>query len=96
MARLCTVKYESPKPSNFKKAFMHLTNYSLNKKNQKYKFEEGEDFKRTGSKRTFSFIMEYLSKEYDIDTKVLWEEIKDLTRMLLASIHPFLIFEFDC
>jgi hypothetical protein len=36
LARFCTSKYEAPAKSNFKKAFMHLTNYSVNK--------ESEDF----------------------------------------------------
>ena len=42
---------------------MHLTNYSLNKKNKDYKFDgDNEDFKNTGSKRTFSHIMNYFKK----------------------------------
>ena len=61
MARLCTKEYETPDPSNLKNAFMHLTNYSLNKKNKNYNFDgNNEDFKSTGSKRTFSHIMSYL------------------------------------
>ena len=31
LARFCTQKYQKPTPANFKKVFMHLTNYSLNK-----------------------------------------------------------------
>ena len=58
MARLCTNKYEKPQKSNLKNAFMHLTNYSLNKKNENYKFDgNNEEFKTTGSKRTFSATM---------------------------------------
>lgn len=39
---------------------MHLTNYSVNKKNENYNFNGSEDYKSTGSKRTFSHIMSYL------------------------------------
>ena len=31
LARFCTQKYKKPTKDNFKKVFMHLTNYSLNK-----------------------------------------------------------------
>lgn len=31
LARFCTAKYQKPEKSNFKKAYMHLTNYSVNK-----------------------------------------------------------------
>jgi len=31
LARFCTEEYQKPTKDNFKKAFMHLTNYSLNK-----------------------------------------------------------------
>jgi len=41
---------------------MHLTNYSLNKKNEEYEFSESGEL-NTGSKRTFSWVMDYLKKE---------------------------------
>ena len=31
LARFCTEKYQKPTKDNFKKVYMHLTNYSLNK-----------------------------------------------------------------
>jgi len=79
---------------------MHLTNYSLNKKNKEFEIEDfGEDSEleigTTGCKRTFSHVMDHFKKS-GIDTNRIWGEIKNLTRMLLASIQPFLIFEFDC
>jgi len=38
MARFCTEKYKLPTAENIKNEYMHLTNYSLNKKNDLYKF----------------------------------------------------------
>lgn len=31
LARFCTEPYEKPNKENFKRIYMHLTNYSLNK-----------------------------------------------------------------
>ena len=50
LARLCTVKYESPRSSNINNAFMHLTNYSLNKYSEDFLLTNAE---HTGSKRTY-------------------------------------------
>ncbi len=37
MARICTAKYETPKPTNFKNVCVHLTNSSQSKKFENYK-----------------------------------------------------------
>ena len=37
LARFCTEDYEKPTKENMNNAYMHLTNYSLNKMNYKYK-----------------------------------------------------------
>jgi hypothetical protein len=36
LARFCTSHYEAPTKANFKKAYMHLTNYSINKSSEDY------------------------------------------------------------
>jgi len=36
LARFCTQKYQIPNRENFKKEFMHLTNYSVNKVSKDY------------------------------------------------------------
>ena len=76
---------------------MHLTNYSLNKKNEDYKFimNNNAELGTTGSKRTFSFVMNHL-KQKGKNVNKIWEEIKYLSKILLISIHPFLLFDFDC
>ena len=38
MARLCSEPYSPPHPDNLKDVYSHLTNYSLNKKNENYVF----------------------------------------------------------
>jgi len=73
---------------------MHLTNYSLNKKNWDYDFNNDGNF-FSGSKRTFTSVMKYL-KNRGKNTEKILKEIKQLIKMLLVSLHPFLIFSFDC
>jgi hypothetical protein len=73
---------------------MHLTNYSLNKKNEDYEFNIKASFD-TGSKRTFSFVMDHLDK-IGFNKEEVMEDIKYLIRMLMISLHPFLVFNFDC
>ena len=36
LARFCTEKYCKPTKANFKKMYMHMTNYSLNKNSETY------------------------------------------------------------
>ena len=36
MARFCTEDYREPKPDNLKDMYSHLTNFTLNKDNEKY------------------------------------------------------------
>jgi len=76
---------------------MHLTNYSLNKKNEDYQFiqDDENEIGSTGSKRTFSYVMRLLKKKGK-NTQEIWQNIKYLTQILLISIHPFILFEQDC
>jgi hypothetical protein len=52
LARFCTADYEKPKRENYKKIYMHLTNYSVNKMNDDFKksdniMDENDDSKRS-------------------------------------------------
>ncbi len=53
LARFCTVPYEEPTHKNMHEHFMHLTNYSLNKRSQGYVHTESDD---DGSKRTLKSV----------------------------------------
>jgi len=70
LARFCTARYEAPTKSNFKKAFMHLTNYSINKTNENYVHPNSEDILVTneGTKRTLSSLYHTLAERgVDVD-----------------------------
>ncbi len=56
LARFCTEPYSRPDASNIRKAFMHLTNYSLNKASDKFVHAETEDCDE-GSKRTLRNVL---------------------------------------
>lgn len=69
LARFATEKYVAPSSSNLDRAFMHLTNYSINKNNENF-VPEGSQ----GSKRPISAVWELLrSQGYDTDQ--IWKEI---------------------
>lgn len=51
--------------------YMHLTNYSINKKNDN--FDRTEDIS-AGSKRSLQYLKDMLRKE-DIDVNTLWKNI---------------------
>jgi tubulin polyglutamylase TTLL6/13 len=83
MARFCTEPYEDPRPGNLEKVFSHLTNYSLNKKNEHF------DFKANGHKRPMSTIFEEVVKRgFDLET--LQHQIEEIIRFTISSILPFL------
>ena len=50
MARFCTEPYQEPNAKNLKKAYMHLTNYAVNKQNDNFEFNEEDDKDDCGSK----------------------------------------------
>jgi len=61
LIRMSTVEYKKPNSTNIKKTFMHLTNYSINKKNENYIFNSSVgDF--SGHKRSVKQLYEILRK----------------------------------
>ena len=56
LARFATHKFQKPTKSNLKNFFMHLTNYSLNKKNPDFEFNQEEDADDAGHKRSLSSV----------------------------------------
>lgn len=67
LARLCTSKYEAPNRSNLDKAYMHFTNYSLNKKSSTFQDVETdqavESEDNLGSKRSIRTALIQLQKQ---------------------------------
>lgn len=89
MARFCTLPYERPSVKNLHKTFMHLTNYSLNKRSKDYVHSEEGD---TGSKQTFASVL----REIEADghsSEIVWERIEELVCKTVIALLPQLIVE---
>ncbi len=100
MVRFATVDYQTPNESNLDQIYMHLTNYSLNKKNQSYKHpkrdqdtdrEEEEDAMTSssgqGSKRKLSKVFNYMSKKgYNVSR--IKAKIDDLVIKTVLALLP--------
>jgi len=75
LARFCTAPYEKPKRENFKKAYMHLTNYSLNKVSEGYTESTDVLHANEASKRSLASLFETMRSE-GVDTEAVWANIK--------------------
>lgn len=84
LARFCTEKYEKPSHKNIGKAYMHLTNYSLNKYSAEFDRSEQDNL---GSKRTVTSVMKTL-KMSGHDTDKIWSRIEDVVFKTLICIAP--------
>ena len=90
LARFCTMPYESPNQKNMNQVYMHLTNYSLNKRSSTYVHTENYE---DGSKRTLSSVLSKL-KQKGYDTVGIWDEIEKLVVKTVIGIVPELKLEY--
>lgn len=84
LVRFATVKYEKPITGNLKNRFMHLTNYSVNKKSNDFVYD-GE----IGSKRKISTVNEWLDRN-GYNVKETWARIDDVIIKSILSAEPSL------
>ncbi|KAL6477548.1 hypothetical protein MHYP_G00133830 [Metynnis hypsauchen] len=76
LARFATVKYDHA-VKNIKNQFMHLTNYSVNKKSSDYVSCDDPEVEDYGNKWSMSAMLRYLRQEGK-DTTLLMGQIEDL------------------
>ena len=88
LARFCTEEYQAPKESNLDQAFMHLTNYAVNKKNERFKFAAGgEAAGEEGSKWSLDSLRQWFHCHgFSFDR--LWASIADIVVRTVAAIQP--------
>jgi hypothetical protein len=53
---------------------MHLTNYSVNKRNRS-NYDEGDEMGETGTKRSLKFLFDHLRRN-NIDSSKVWRNIQ--------------------
>jgi len=101
LARFSSEKYNLQKPLSNK--FIHLTNYSINKKNINYIQNEEENEDNYGFKWSLTALMKYL-QTIDCDTEKLWQKIVDIiikaiisgSKNILAAIKRTLEHRSNC
>jgi hypothetical protein len=95
LARMCTETYEEPCSANIEDTYMHLTNYSLNKKSAEFiksNKESGqkvEDVKDKSSKRSIRTALAQLRRQRGgVDIEGFWKETEDLVAKTLIAMTP--------
>lgn len=77
----------SPSMKSLGNKFMHLTNYSVNKKNAEYQANEDETACQ-GHKWALKALWSYLSQK-GVNSDAIWEKIKDVVVKTIISSEPY-------
>ncbi|KAG8519467.1 Tubulin polyglutamylase TTLL7 [Galemys pyrenaicus] len=87
LVRMGTEKYIPPNESNLTQLYMHLTNYSVNKHNERFERDETEN---KGSKRSIKWFTEFLqANEHDVAK--FWNDISELVVKTLIVAEPHVL-----
>ncbi|KAL0992434.1 hypothetical protein UPYG_G00093260 [Umbra pygmaea] len=84
LARFCTTHYSYPTQTNLENIYMHLTNYTINKRSKNFIRDEN-----TGSKRKLSALT-CLLKARGCDTERLWADMEAVVIKALVSAQSML------
>eukprot|EP00928_Gymnodinium_smaydae_P047074 TRINITY_DN31407_c0_g1_i1.p1 TRINITY_DN31407_c0_g1~~TRINITY_DN31407_c0_g1_i1.p1 ORF type:complete len:688 (-),score=67.96 TRINITY_DN31407_c0_g1_i1:160-2181(-) len=96
LARFCTEKYEEPAHSNMHKCMGHLTNYSLNKRSDKFEhagetLESVFDPKSTASKRPLTAALTQMESECSgFEREMFYTRVAALVQKAVALMAPAL------
>ncbi|XP_036396690.1 tubulin polyglutamylase TTLL4-like [Megalops cyprinoides] len=86
LVRFASCKYSSSMKSLSNK-FMHLTNYSVNKKNSEYQ-SNSDDKACQGHKWALKALWQYLGAK-GVNTTVIWDKIKDIVIKTIIASDPY-------
>ncbi|XP_003767399.1 tubulin polyglutamylase TTLL7 isoform X1 [Sarcophilus harrisii] len=87
LVRMGTEKYSPPNDTNLSQLYMHLTNYSVNKHNERFERDETED---KGSKRSIKWFTEFLQTNKH-DVAKFWSDISELVVKTLIVAEPHVL-----
>ena len=89
LVRICTEKFEIPNSGNLQNPFIHLTNYTVNKNNEKFEttISTYDSDGSTGNKRTLKWFLEWieLQKGFNAKEKLL-DDIVELVALTLIGL----------
>eukprot|EP00750_Incisomonas_marina_P005730 INCI14103.2.p1 GENE.INCI14103.2~~INCI14103.2.p1 ORF type:complete len:897 (+),score=92.36 INCI14103.2:119-2809(+) len=74
LARLCTTLYEAPAEDNMQDSSIHLSNYSLNKKEAGFKRDIYDPSGGMGNKRALSAVLPLMERQ-GLDVSTFWEKL---------------------
>lgn len=86
LVRFASCKY-SPSMKSLGNKFMHLTNYSVNKKNTEYQANADETACQ-GHKWALKALWNYLTQK-GVNSDAIWEKIKDVVVKTIISSEPY-------
>ncbi|NXV02106.1 TTLL4 polyglutamylase, partial [Cettia cetti] len=86
LVRFASCKYSSSMESLSNK-FMHLTNYSVNKKNTEYK-SNSDEAACQGHKWALKALWSYLTQK-GVNSEAIWEKIKDIVIKTIIASEPY-------
>nr|XP_012595731.1 tubulin polyglutamylase TTLL4 isoform X2 [Microcebus murinus] len=86
LVRFASCKY-SPSMKSLGNKFMHLTNYSVNKKNAEYQ-ANGDETACQGHKWALKALWNYLNQK-GVNSDAIWEKIKDVVVKTIISSEPY-------
>lgn len=88
LARFATCKYQSNAGTGTRQKYMHLTNYSINKKNAALKdLNKGELKDGEGYKWSLGALRK-LFRDQGVDDKAIWRQIEDIVLKTIISGEP--------
>ncbi|CAE8603606.1 unnamed protein product, partial [Polarella glacialis] len=100
LARFCTAKYEEPTPANANEVYMHLTNYSVNKKSAKFSDEDPFEVHTKASKRPLATLLLQIAAHEESQGRSFYEAslysaFEEVCAVLLQSMAPVLSVTYD-
>merc|ERR1719331_1668608 len=96
LARFCTAKYEAPTQANSGQHYMHLSNYSVNKRSSEFvKADDPFEVHTKASKRPLSTLIEQIAaaeavEGRDFDEEALFRSFEEVVVVLLQAMAPVL------
>lgn len=97
LVRMCAEEYKYPTEKNMRDKCMHLTNYAVNKRSDKYQRDQKESTSSNmGNKRSISWLLDWLKRERgEAAANEMWKKIGDICVLTILSIMPTLQREYD-